>query len=44
MAGMVIMNLFTNVMQGPSRALINDIVDPAYVHTANAIATAVMGP
>lgn len=36
------MNIFTNMMQGPSRALINDVVAPEYLQAANAIASAVM--
>lgn len=38
--GLWIMNLFANVMQGPARALINDVVDPDYLQTANAFASA----
>lgn len=43
MIGLWIMNLFTNVMQGPCRALINDIVDKDYLQAGNAIASAIMG-
>jgi len=37
------MNVFTNMTQGPARALINDVVDAEYLQTANAVASAVMG-
>jgi hypothetical protein len=41
--GLWIMNLFTNVMQGPCRALINDVVHKDHLQTGNAVASAIMG-
>jgi len=40
--GLWIMNLFTNVIQGPGRALVNDVVDPSKLQLANAVISAVM--
>lgn len=40
--GLWIMNLFLNMMQGPARALVNDLVHTDDLQTANAIVTTVM--
>lgn len=40
--GLWIMNLFTNVIQGPGRALVNDVVEPDKLQLANAVVSAVM--
>lgn len=40
--GLWIMNIFLNMMQGPARALVNDLVSPDQLQTANAIVTTVM--
>eukprot|EP01125_Pyxidicula_operculata_P016072 TRINITY_DN54_c0_g1_i2.p1 TRINITY_DN54_c0_g1~~TRINITY_DN54_c0_g1_i2.p1 ORF type:complete len:405 (-),score=38.33 TRINITY_DN54_c0_g1_i2:31-1245(-) len=42
-AGLWIMNLFTNVIQGPARALVNDVVPAEKLQLANATVSAVMG-
>jgi Na+/melibiose symporter-like transporter len=41
-AGFWIMNLFVNVIQGPSRALVNDLVSENQLQTANSIVVFVM--
>lgn len=43
-ASLCIMNIGVNVVMGPSRAVLNDLVDSDSLVTANSIATAVMGP
>lgn len=40
--GLWLMNIFLNMMQGPARALVNDLVSPQNLQTANAIVTTVM--
>ena len=36
------MNLFTNVIQGPARALVNDVVPEEKLQLGNAIVSAIM--
>jgi hypothetical protein len=38
------MNFFTNVIQGPARALVNDLVHPSKTQLANAIVSGIEGP
>lgn len=42
-ASLWIMNIFVNVLMGPARAIINDLVETNYLVTANSLATACMG-
>jgi len=42
-ASLWLMNVSVNVVMGPARAIINDLVESSYLVTANSIATGVMG-
>ena len=42
-ASLWLMNICVNVLMGPARAIINDLVEASYLVTANSIATGAMG-
>jgi hypothetical protein len=42
-ASLWLMNISVNVLMGPARAIINDLIEASYLVTANSIATGVMG-
>lgn len=42
-ASLWVMNICVNILMGPARAIINDLVETSYLVTANSIATACMG-
>lgn len=42
-ASLWVMNIAVNILMGPGRAIINDLVETSYLVTANSIATACMG-
>ena len=42
-ASLWVMNICVNILMGPARAIINDLVETSYLVTANPIATACMG-
>ena len=42
-ASLWVMNICVNILMGPARAVINDLVETSYLVTANSIATACMG-
>jgi len=43
MAGLALMNLMVNVMQGPARTLVNDVVPEEKLQLGNAMVSTVMG-
>lgn len=43
MLGLALMNLMVNVMQGPARTLVNDVVPEEKLQLGNAMVSTVMG-